>query len=342
MPMTIVIFAKDNHTKVALMAKVIKPDNTEVTFKYDSLGRRIEKSSEDKATHFVWDGNTILHEWNRTSEDLSYMHKSFITWIYDNKSFTPIAKISREGVFSIIRDYLGTPFEAYDVQGKQIWSCELDIYGRVKHFIGARDFIPFRYQGQYEDKETGLYYNRFRYYSVSEGIYTHSDPIGLAGNNPTLYGYVGNPNITVDPLGLSSFDPFEFGEITPFPRDIHFGQNRIAPNFSTIGSQANDSIVGRPILDVAKDISLGRINPNEFLISYTIDPATGKVVTLNNRGLATLAEGGKFPEHAIFVPYDKVPSLLVADIKNRPPSKTISITKNKDGSGLKNVTNCLG
>lgn len=83
-----------------------------------------------------------------------------------------------------------------------------------------------------------------------------------------MYGYVGNPNITVDPLGLSSFDPFEFGEITPFPRDIHFGQNRIAPNFSTIGSEANDSIVGRPILDVAKDISLGRINPNEFLIGY--------------------------------------------------------------------------
>ncbi len=40
----------------------------------------------------------------------------------------------------------------------------------------------------------------------------------------------------VDPLGLSSYDPFEFGEITSFPSDIHF---RIAPNFSTIASQAN-------------------------------------------------------------------------------------------------------
>ncbi|MFY0519817.1 hypothetical protein [Lysinibacillus sp. UGB7] len=79
------------------------------------------------------------------------------------------------------------------------------------------------------------------------------------------------------------------------------------------------------------------------MISYTIDPATGKAVTLNNRGLATLVEGGKFPDNAIFVPYDKVPSHLVADIKNKPPSTTISITKNKDGSGLvKNVTNCLG
>ncbi|MCI1694283.1 RHS repeat protein [Aneurinibacillus aneurinilyticus] len=30
------------------MSKVIRPDNTEVTFKYDSLGRRIEKSSNKK------------------------------------------------------------------------------------------------------------------------------------------------------------------------------------------------------------------------------------------------------------------------------------------------------
>ncbi|MCP1359037.1 hypothetical protein [Aneurinibacillus migulanus] len=68
---------------------------------------------------------------------------------------------------------------------------------------------------------------------------------------------------------------------------------------------------------------LDKINPNEFLISYTIDPATGKAVTLNNRGLAALVEGGKFPDNVIFVPYDKVPSHFVADIKNRPPSTTI-------------------
>ena len=40
---------------------------------------------------------------------------------------------------------------------------------------------PFRYQGQYEDSETGLYYNRFRYYDPSTGAYISQDPIGLAG-----------------------------------------------------------------------------------------------------------------------------------------------------------------
>ncbi|WP_342503648.1 RHS repeat-associated core domain-containing protein [Lysinibacillus sp. FSL L8-0126] len=221
-----------------MMAKVMKPDKVEVTFKYDSLGRRIEKRSEDKVTHFVWDGNTTLHEWNNCSEDLSNIHESLITWVYDNKSFNPIAKITREGVFSIIRDYLGTPVEAYDTQGKKIWTCELDIYGRVKKFIGEKDFIPFRYQGQYEDEETGLYYNRFRYYSASEGIYTQSDPIGLAGNNPTLYGYVSDTNRQIDVFGLM-----------PLSNPVNQGHHMVPHTLATkLGIQPFNSQTGVPAL----------------------------------------------------------------------------------------------
>ncbi|QPQ30167.1 RHS repeat-associated core domain-containing protein [Lysinibacillus sp. JNUCC 51] len=113
-----------------------------------------------------------------------------------------------EGNYSIISDYLGTPVEAFDEEGNRVWSAELDIYGRVNEFTGEKDFIPFRYQGQYDDKEVNLYYNRFRYYSPSEGIYTQQDPIGLEGNNPTLYGYIRDSNIEVDPLGLTNWSAF--------------------------------------------------------------------------------------------------------------------------------------
>jgi len=68
---------------------------------------------------------------------------------------------------------------------------------------GDIDFIPFRYQGQYHDIKTGLYYNRFRYYDPQTGNYTQQDPIGLQGGNPTLYAYVHNPHAWVDPFGLS-------------------------------------------------------------------------------------------------------------------------------------------
>ena len=47
-----------------------------------------------------------------------------------------------------------------------------------------------------------MYYNRFRYYDPNAGSYISQDPIGLTGNNPTLYGYVSDTNMWVDILGL--------------------------------------------------------------------------------------------------------------------------------------------
>jgi len=47
-------------------------------------------------------------------------------------------------------------------------------------------------------------YNRFRYYSPDIGGYICKDPIGLAGNNPTLYAYVSDTNTWIDPFGLDT------------------------------------------------------------------------------------------------------------------------------------------
>ena len=58
------------------------------------------------------------------------------------------------------------------------------------------------FHGQYADVETGLYYNRFRYYSPELGNYISQDPIRMAGNHPTLYGYVKDTNSWLDPFGL--------------------------------------------------------------------------------------------------------------------------------------------
>ena len=95
----------------------------------------------------------------------------------------------------------GALIEAENQYGKV---KNLDIYGRVKteEALGEKNLIPFRFQGQYEDEETGLYYNRFRYYSPEERCYTQQDPIGLAGGNPTIYGYVFNTLGEIDLFGL--------------------------------------------------------------------------------------------------------------------------------------------
>ena len=91
----------------------------------------------------------------------------------------------------------------FDADGNQTWSVDYDIYGKIrKQDIGNAIDCPFRYQGQYEDDETGLYYNRFRYYSAEEGNYISQDPIKINGGN-NLYGYVHDCNSWVDIFGLN-------------------------------------------------------------------------------------------------------------------------------------------
>ena len=179
-----------------MLARVVRPDGKEVSFAYDALGRRIRKSFAGTTTHFVWDGNVPLHEWTEEAEE------NVVTWLFEQDTFVPAAKLVANGeCFSIISDYLGTPMQAYDKKGYKVWEQELDIYGRQRKRPSA--FIPFKYQGQYEDAETGLYYNRFRYYDPNAGSYISQDPIGLAGDNPTLYGYVNDVNTYLDVLGLT-------------------------------------------------------------------------------------------------------------------------------------------
>ncbi|MDZ5449889.1 RHS repeat-associated core domain-containing protein [Labrys sp. ZIDIC5] len=67
----------------------------------------------------------------------------------------------------------------------------------------ARLLCPIRFQGQWEDEETGLYYNRFRHYDPIAGQYICRDPIGIDGGT-RQYGYVDAATSFVDPLGLAT------------------------------------------------------------------------------------------------------------------------------------------
>ena len=200
-----------------MLRSVTRPDGKTVTFKYDALGRRIEKVFDGRVYRYLWDGDVILHEWDyaeadrpntivtETGEvtlDRPEPIENLITWVYDSDSYVPTAKIVGDKHYSIISDYIGRPAQAYDDNGNIVWQADYDIYGNLRNLHGSRQFIPFRQLGQYEDEETGLYYNRFRYYDPRIGNYISQDPIRLAGNNPTLYGYVEDCNQEIDIWGL--------------------------------------------------------------------------------------------------------------------------------------------
>ncbi|EOK6269252.1 RHS repeat-associated core domain-containing protein, partial [Escherichia coli] len=56
--------------------------------------------------------------------------------------------------------------------------------------------------GQQYDEESGLYYNRHRYYDPLQGRYITQDPIGLKGGW-NFYQYPLNPISEIDPQGLN-------------------------------------------------------------------------------------------------------------------------------------------
>jgi RHS repeat-associated protein len=107
-------------------------------------------------------------------------------------------------------DYLGTPQEMTDHTGAVIWKAEYKAWGECKaekaksNFFEDSEIISnnIRFQGQYLDQETGLHYNRYRYYSPYVGRFISKDPIGLLGGD-NLYAYAPNPIVWVDSLGLN-------------------------------------------------------------------------------------------------------------------------------------------
>jgi RHS repeat-associated protein len=143
---------------------------------------------------FVWDGHTVLHELPADGDP--------ITWYWEPGTFTPVAREQAGRLLSVASDHLGTPTEMYDESGAPTWQMHLDVLGSPTFDLGAPDDCPFRWPGQYEDEETGLYYNRNRYYEPTFGGYTSLDPIGLDGGM-SLLAYVPDPILWTDPLGLA-------------------------------------------------------------------------------------------------------------------------------------------
>ena len=200
-----------------MLKEVRLPYGKTVRFEYDALGRRTAKLFNGHVFRYLWDGNVMVQEWQYEEKDRPQHSidefgrirmqgeepvENLVTWVYEEGSYVPVAKIQNGERYTIISDYMGRPVEAYNSYGNVVWQADYDVYGDLRNIKGIRDFIPFRQLGQYEDDETRLYYNRFRYYDPRIGNYISQDPIRLMGNNPTLYGYVGDLNNWVDIFGL--------------------------------------------------------------------------------------------------------------------------------------------
>ncbi|MCO8648338.1 RHS repeat-associated core domain-containing protein, partial [Burkholderia multivorans] len=103
-----------------------------------------------------------------------------------------------------VTDHLGTPQELYDEQREVVWAADLSAYGRTARRLTRVVDNPIRFPGQYRDEESGLHYNRFRYYDPMVGRYINQDPIGLIGG-VNGYAYADSrPAVATDRFGLAT------------------------------------------------------------------------------------------------------------------------------------------
>ena len=177
----------------------IENRNGSTEYRYDPLGRRTAKIRNGETTVPIG-----IEREDKPAEPYSY-----------DPETDPLLKIPPEPqeqsevqpeLVYYQLDHLGTPIAAHNAKGEAVWTAEYEAWGRIRQETVSDDpkaNVPFRFQGQYYDEESGLHYNRFRYYDPEIGRFVSQDPIGLDGGL-NIYVYVKNPVQWVDPSGLDS------------------------------------------------------------------------------------------------------------------------------------------
>ncbi|WP_425833569.1 DUF6531 domain-containing protein [Streptomyces fractus] len=186
----------------------VTPDGVQWRYTYDPMGRRTAKyrMAEDgvsavETVLFTWDDSNLAEQTDTTTG---------VTLTWDHDGHRPLTQLERKPrgqgeydsrFFAIVTDLVGAPTELVDEQGDIAWRSRTTMWGTTAHSRDATAVTPLRFPGQYEDRETGLYYNYFRHYDPESGRYTAPDPLGL-GPAPNPVAYVDNPQSFSDPLGL--------------------------------------------------------------------------------------------------------------------------------------------
>ncbi|UXN02955.1 RHS repeat-associated core domain-containing protein [Bartonella sp. HY406] len=222
------------------LTSLITPNNETWLYGYDGLGRRISKRNvtsainsdncgqqiDEVGRYYLWDNSIIIGEAPLLANETVDWSKGII-WHYLPNSLMPFAREEINGEFYyIISDHIGTPKDMFSEKGYLVWSVDHNIWGDINQAWQAHNdnglaynatgnlaikgdsnlkryalLCPLRMAGQYEDAESGLYYNYFRYYDPIACQYITPDPIGIEGGF-SPHAYVSNPLTMIDPLGL--------------------------------------------------------------------------------------------------------------------------------------------
>jgi RHS repeat-associated protein len=177
------------------LTQVSLPTGLTVNYKYDALGRRIQRTTTAGANErYVYDGNDVLLDLNAGwSVATTYLNGPGIdNHLRQTNSVT--------GVSYFLTDHLGSTAGLTDAGGNFVEQQAYDSFGNSAGSTRTR----YGYTGRERDPDTGLMYYRARWYDPQVGRFISEDPIGLGGGINS-FAYVSNNSVNfTDPFGLWS------------------------------------------------------------------------------------------------------------------------------------------
>jgi RHS repeat-associated protein len=179
------------------LTQVTRPTGVSVNYKYDALGRRIQRTTSAGASErYVYDGQDVLVDLNADwSVATTYLNDLGIDNHLRQTS-------SATGVSYYLTDHLGSTAGLTDANGNLVEQLAYDSFGNSAGSTRTR----YGYTGRERDPDIGLLHYRARSYDPQVGRFISEDPAGFAGGI-NMFAYVSNsPQNATDPSGLYEID----------------------------------------------------------------------------------------------------------------------------------------
>ncbi len=264
------------------LTQVVTPSAGSVTYKYDALGKRIQRTpSSGISTNFIYDGQDVVKDINSDGTTIEYLNGPGI----DNKIRQKGSSTSTTYYFS--QDHLGSTTALTGTTGKLIERVTYDGYGNSAGSTRTR----YGYTGRERDSVTGLLYYRARFYDPQVGRLISEDPLGFGGHQQNFYTYVANNSLNrKDPDGLD-IAVIENGPTayTPFWGGNPFGHTAIAVTCHGLYSFGNGTERGSSLAAYIRR-ELPKRNTKIYVIKTTCEQDRAAMTALWNYGDRPLAD----------------------------------------------------
>lgn len=185
------------HNALNQLVRIEFPDGRVAAYRYDPLGRRIEKDVDGTLARYIYDGWEIALEFDGTNA----LQARFT---HGDRVDQPLAMERQGQEYFFHSDQRNSIRLVTDAAGVAVNAYDYDAFGNPVQFITAVA-SPYAFTGREWDDESGLYYYRARYYDPFTGRFIEEDPLHFAAGDVNLYRYAfNNPVNLVDPSGLAA------------------------------------------------------------------------------------------------------------------------------------------